>query len=79
MYSSSGESILSIRHLAYVTLKTSEWSKITIIYILKLIMLRISCLSIIHLFSEWHMPDVLIQLILLMMSTWLLETCRVSK
>jgi len=27
-------------------------------------------------YIEWDIPDVLIQLILLMMSTWVLETCR---
>jgi len=26
--------------------------------------------------TEWHTPDVLIQLILLIMGTWLPETCR---
>ena len=69
--SSSGESIVSIRHLAYVTLcgwsyagvdgtSTPAYQTITRI--------------------EWHMPNVvLIQLILLMTSTQLLETCRVSK
>jgi len=31
--SSSGDSIVSIRYLVYVTLKTSEWSKITILYL----------------------------------------------
>jgi len=35
MYSSSGEFILSIRHLVYVTVKISEWSKITMSYFLK--------------------------------------------
>jgi hypothetical protein len=31
-------------------------------------------------YIKWHMPDIsLIQLILLMMSTWVLETCRVWK
>jgi hypothetical protein len=47
MCSSSGELIVSLRHLVYVTL------------------------------CRWHIPDVvLIQLILLMMSIWVLETCR---
>jgi hypothetical protein len=27
-------------------------------------------------YIEWHIPDVLIQLILLMMNTWVLEKCR---
>ena len=50
MCSSSGESIVSIRHLVYVT------------------------------YTEWHIPDVvLIQFNLLMMSTWLTETCRKLK
>jgi len=31
-------------------------------------------------YIEWHIPDVVvIQLIPLMMSTWLFETCRISK
>ena len=48
--SSSGESIVSIHHLVYVTV------------------------------CRWHIPDdVLIQFILLMMSTGLLETCREVK
>ena len=64
MCSSSGQSIVSIRHLVYATLCTWLGSKPTyqtVTYI------------------EWHklVPYVvLIQLNLLMMSTWLLETCR---
>jgi len=63
---SSGELIVSKRHLVYVTLyrwcasldETQSHPNLHTIYI------------------EWHMPDVLIQLILLMMGTWLPETCR---
>jgi hypothetical protein len=31
-------------------------------------------------YTEWHIPDVvLIQLILLILSTWVLEICRILK
>ena len=65
--SSSGESIVSIRLLVYVTVcrwpcgmqVPSQLAYHTVTY------------------TEWHIPEVvLIQLTLLMMSTWLLETCR---
>jgi len=65
MCPSSGELILSIRHLVYVTLYKYHLvcrfapPHQTIIYI------------------EWHIPHViLIQLILLLIGTWLPETCR---
>ena len=60
--SSSGESIVSIQHLVYVTV--CRWP------------FRLQVTD-----TEWHIPDVvLIQLILLMMmSTRLLETCRELK
>ena len=71
MCPSSGELIVSIRHLVYVTLYTCRfgWDCVsskpaheTVIY------------------TEWHIPDVvLIQLILLMMGTWLPETRREQK
>jgi len=55
--SSSGESIVSVRPLVYVTL--CRWP------------------CGMHTYIEWHIPEVvLIQLTLMMMSTWLLETCR---
>jgi len=55
---SSGELIVSIRHLVYVTL--CRWpANQKVIY------------------TEWHIRAVvLMQLILLMMDTWLSETCR---
>jgi len=64
--SSSGDSIVSIRYLVYVTLcrwpsGMQVWSKSPNLRTRR---------------SEWHIPDiVLIQLNLLMMSTWMLETC----
>jgi hypothetical protein len=62
MCSSSGELIVSIRHLVYVTLYRGPFSVHT---------KRSS------IYTEWHIPDVvLIQLIFLMMGTWLPEICR---
>jgi hypothetical protein len=67
--SSSGESIVSIQHLVCVTL--CRWSsKMQIGKELPDLHTRR---------SEWHIPDVEIQLILLMMRTRLLETCRELK
>jgi len=70
MCSSSGESTISI-HLAYVIYD-------------RLVTYSFGVSSIpayqTVTYIVWHMPDVvLVQLILLMMSTWLLETCRISK
>ena len=73
MCSSSGESIVSIRRLAYVILY--RWTSG--------MQVSIPAYQTVT-YTEWHMPDVvliqlvllMIQLILLMMSTWLLETCR---
>jgi len=71
--SSSGESIVSIQHLAYVTL--CRWLSGMQVWM----EMEITAYQIVT-YIEWHMPDViLIHLILLMMGTWLLETCRVSK
>jgi hypothetical protein len=69
MCPSSGELIVSVRHLVHVTLcrwdcfaVSSKPAQQTVIY------------------TEWHVPDVgLISLILLMMGTWLPETCREYK
>ena len=64
--SSSGESIVSIHHLVSITL--CRW----------LFVIQVSDLHQTATYTEWytHIPDdVLIQLILLMMSTGLLETC----
>jgi len=62
--SSSGESIVSIHHLAYVTL--CRWS----------FRVQVGPEHETVTDTEWQIPDVvLIQLILLMMSTGLLETC----
>ena len=59
--SSSGESIVSIHHLVYITLCRWPSGMQTDTY------------------TEWYLPDVLIQLILLMLSTVLFETCREVK
>jgi len=67
---SSGELIVSIRHLVYVTLYRWPFS----------VQVWTSSSKPAHqtvIYTEWHIPDVvLIQLILLMMGTWLPETCR---
>ena len=63
MWPSSEELILSVRHPVYVTLY--GW-----VFIVKPAHQTV-------IYTEWHIPDVvLIQLILLMMGTWLSETCR---
>jgi len=62
-YSSSGEIIVSIQNLVYVTVSVT-----------------VSCAHQTVTYTQGHIPDVvLIQLILLMMSTGLLETCRELK
>jgi len=64
--SSSGESIVSIHHLVYITV--CRWS----------VCRSETCVPTTY--TQWHIPDdVLIQLILLMMSTGLLETCTEVK
>jgi len=68
--SSSGESIVSIRHLVYVTL--CRWQSGMQVGS------RPAYQTVTY--TEWYVPYiVLIQLILLMMSTGLLETCRELK
>ena len=70
--SSSGDSIISIRHLIYVTL--CRWTSGVQVWISS----KPAHQTVTY--TEWHMPEVvLIQLILLMMSTLLLETCRELK
>jgi hypothetical protein len=80
MCSSSGELIVSIRHPVYdhsVFIPPN-------LYMFQAIICSSSgklTVSIRHLvyviLRRWHIPDVeLIQLILLMISTWVLETCR---
>ena len=62
MCSSSGELSVLIRHLVYVTV--GRWPSVVQVWVEPKP-------------AEWHIPDVvLIQLILLMVSTWVLETCR---
>jgi hypothetical protein len=68
MYPSSEELIVSIRHLVYVTLYRRPFS------IQVSVSSKPAHQTIIY--TEWHIPDVLIQLILLMMGTRLPETCR---
>jgi len=76
MCSSSGESIVSIRHLLYVTL--CRWPSGMQVWIeLHGVPYKPAYQTVTYI--EWHIPDVLIQLILLMMSTWMLETCRELK
>jgi len=66
MCSLSGELIVSIRHLVYVTL--CRWPSGVQVWVEP----KPAYQPII----EWHIPDVvLIQLILLIMSTWVFETC----
>ena len=62
---SSGELIVSMRHLVYVTL--CRWqSSVQFDLAYQTVM-----------YTEWHIPgDALIRLILLMMGTWLPETFR---
>jgi len=65
-YSSSGDSILSIWYLVYVTVcrwpsGMQVWTEHPNLHTRR---------------SEWHIPDiVLIQLNLLLMNTYMLETC----
>jgi hypothetical protein len=74
--SSSGESIVSIQHLVYVTL--CMWPSGMQVGKKLPDLSRPAYRTVTN--TEWHIPDVvLIQLILLMMSTRLLETCRESK
>jgi len=69
MCSSSGELIVSIRHLVYVTL--CRWPSGMFVWV----PLEPGYQTVTYI--QWHIPDVVfIQLILLMMSTWVLETCR---
>ena len=70
--SSSGESIASIRHLVYVNL--CRWpSSMQVGRPFRPAYQTVT-------YTEWHIPDVVfMQLILLMMSTGLLETCRELK
>jgi len=69
MCSSSGQLIVSIRHLVYVTV--CRWpSGMQVCVEPKPAYQTVT-------YIQWHIPDVvLIQLILLMMSTGVLETCR---
>jgi len=61
---SSGELIVSIRHLVYVTLYRWPFG------------VQVAPAHQTVIYTEWHIPDVvLIQLVLLMMGTWLPETC----
>jgi len=67
--SSSGESVVSIHHLVCITL--CRWLP-------GMPVCRPAYQAVTY--TEWYIPDdVLIQLILLMMSTGLLETCREVK
>jgi len=67
--SSSGELIVPIRHLVYITL--CRWPSGMYIWVPP----KPAYQTVTYI--EWHIPDfVLIQLILLKMSTWVLETCR---
>jgi len=68
MCSSSGELIVSIRHLVYVTL--CKWLSGMQVWVEP----KPAYQTVTYI--QWHIPDVvLIQLILLTMSTWVLETC----
>jgi len=68
MCSSSVELIVSIRHLVYVTL--CRWT-----YGMQVWVPPKPAYQTVT-YTEWHIPDiVLTQLILLVMSTWVLETC----
>ena len=68
MCPSSGELIVSMRNLVYVTLY--RWS----------FGVQVKPAHQTVIYTEWHIPDfVLIQLILLMMGTWLPKTCREYK
>jgi hypothetical protein len=69
MCSSSGELVVSIRRLVYVTV--CRWPSGMQVW-----MEHKPAYQMIT-YMEWHIPDVaLIQLILLMMSTWVFETRR---
>ena len=69
MCSSSGELIVSIRYMVFVTL--CRWPPGMQVWVPP----KPACQTVTYI--EWHIPDiVLIQLILLIMSTWVLETCR---
>ena len=80
--SSSGESVVSIHHLVLSSSQTcithdqeNQLYQYTIWYWVPLWPVNQTAT-----YTEWYMPyDVLIQLILLMMSTGLLETCREVK
>ena len=64
---SSGYSIVSIRYLVYVTL--CRWPS----------GMQVPAYQTVT-YIEWHIPDnVSIQLNILMMNTWMLETCRELK
>jgi len=71
MCPSSGELIVSIRHLVYVTLYSWPFGVQVWMRLIQ------TCTPNGHLYRVTHIPYVvLIQLILLMMGTWLPETCR---
>jgi len=68
MCSSSGELIVSIRHLVYVSL--CRWQSGMQVWVPP----KLTYQTVTYI--KWHIPDaVSIQLILLMMSTWMIETC----
>ena len=69
MCSSSGELIVSVRYLVYVTL--CRWPSGMQLWVEP----KTAYQTVTNI--QWHIPDVvLIQLILSMMRTWVLETCR---
>jgi len=69
---SSGELFVWIQHLVYVTLYRWPFGV--------LVWMKSKPAHQMVIYTEWHIPDVvLIQLILLMMGTWLPETCREYK
>jgi len=69
MCSSSGELIVSILHLVYVTV--CRWPSGMQVWVPP----KLANQTVTYI--EGHVPDVvLIQLILLMMSTWVHQTCR---
>jgi hypothetical protein len=69
VFSSSGELIVSVRHPVYVTL--CSWRTGMQVWVPP----KPAYQTVTYI--GWHIPDfVLILLILLMMRTWMLETCR---
>ena len=74
--SSPGESIVSIHHLVYITLCVCVCGRL----VCRPYRNSLTCIPGGHTHTEWYIrDDVLIQLILLVMSTGLLETCREVK